>query len=131
MLSRLLYTNPVCMLTTNDGQKKNIMTISWLTTANNNVITVKSIYSNISARAWSFCQWKNLVTLRLYLKDAKSLVNFIINITFVHLPFCQVLSVPVKGNEEMVLNIGKHTGHKTDKFKELNIPLCKPGKVVW
>ena len=42
MFSRLLYTNPVCLLTTNNGTKKNVMTISWLTPINNKVILIRS-----------------------------------------------------------------------------------------
>ena len=36
---RLLYTNPVCLLTVNDiaNQRRNIMTITWLTCINNQV----------------------------------------------------------------------------------------------
>lgn len=37
MFSRFLYTNPVCLLTTNDGKRRNVMTISWLTPVNNSV----------------------------------------------------------------------------------------------
>lgn len=37
LLSRLLYTNPVCLLTSHDPatRRRNVMTISWLTAINN------------------------------------------------------------------------------------------------
>lgn len=35
MFSRLLYTNPVCLLTSIQKGSKNVMTISWLTPTNN------------------------------------------------------------------------------------------------
>lgn len=37
LFSRLLYTNPVCLLTSYQKERKNIMTISWLTPVNNKV----------------------------------------------------------------------------------------------
>jgi hypothetical protein len=39
MLSRVLYANPVCLLTTRDPEteRRNVMTITWLTTINNQV----------------------------------------------------------------------------------------------
>lgn len=37
MFSRLLYTNPVCLLSSIQKENKNVMTISWLTPINNKV----------------------------------------------------------------------------------------------
>lgn len=37
LFSRLLYPNPVCLLTTKTPQASNVMTITWVTCLNNNV----------------------------------------------------------------------------------------------
>lgn len=43
MLSRLLYCNPVCLLTVCNQQTVNVMTVSWLTCINNQGVVFLSI----------------------------------------------------------------------------------------
>lgn len=100
MLSRLLYPNPVCMLSTpahvNTGGP-NVMTISWLTPLNNFALILLSV-------------------------NAK-------RHTATKLQACPefVLNIPAHGFEETVLAIGKNTGADGDKFEKLGIATCGPG----
>jgi flavin reductase (DIM6/NTAB) family NADH-FMN oxidoreductase RutF len=89
--SRLLYTNPVCFLSTVDshgGQpKRNVMSVTWLSATNNSGKFMMSINSK-------------RYTASLLTKE----IGF-------------VLSVPVKGMEQLVLNVGKTSGRwKSSKF---------------
>ena len=97
MLSRLLYPNPVCMLSTPAHAATggpNVMTISWLTPLNN-------------------------FGLVLLLVNAK-------RHTAAKLRGCPdfVLNIPAHGLEETVLAIGKHSGAQGDKFAKLGIEVC-------
>ena len=96
--SRLLYPNPVCFLTTSrvEGGGLNVMTISWLTPANNDGLVVFSI----NKRRYS----------------AECLAT--------HPLFC--LSVPVAGMEGLVLQVGKCSGRRGDKVNWLpGLDLCQ------
>ncbi|KAI8825853.1 phosphatidylinositide phosphatase SAC1like protein putative [Fimicolochytrium jonesii] len=115
MLSRLLYPNPVCLLTVSarvpleatttettgeagDGLgtwARNVMTISWLTAIDNQGHFVSSM--NLNRHTWSLLQHTN---------------------TF-------VLNVPTLRSEELVLSIGSCSGKVKDKFEEFAIPICK------
>ena len=100
MLSRLLYPNPVCMLSTpahvNTGGP-NVMTISWLTPLNNFALILLSVNS------------KRHTATKL-----QACPEFVLNI-------------PAHGFEETVLAIGKNTGADGDKFEKLGIATCGPG----
>ncbi|KAJ1446305.1 hypothetical protein M885DRAFT_547013 [Pelagophyceae sp. CCMP2097] len=91
MQSRVMYTNPVCLLTTWDlagGQwVKNVMTISWLTAVNNDAEFVFSMNKRRHS-AKAVCDDKR--------------------------PFG--LSVPVRGMEALVLAIGNCSGRRGCKF---------------
>ncbi len=86
--SRLLYTNPVCFLTTlcdnqdDNSLQRNVMVVSWLTPTNNDGRFMMSIN-------------KNRHTSRILLSSSKQ--EF-------------VLSVPIAGMEILVLNVGKTSG---------------------
>eukprot|EP01080_Neovahlkampfia_damariscottae_P000890 gene890-9801_t len=97
--SRLLYTNPVCILTSFHEDKKNMMTITWLTPINNTGNFICSMK-------------KSRYTTVLVLKQKEF-----------------VLNVPTKSLGSTVLKIGKETGENTDKFKlfEENITICGLG----
>lgn len=94
MHSRLLYTNPVCMLTTVvpaamrsvESQRWNAMTISWLTATNNDGGLVISINK------------------RRFSADCLIAAG----------EFC--LSVPAAPMQETVLALGKRSGRRGDKF---------------
>ncbi len=100
MLSRLLYPNPVCMLTTPahvDTGGPNVMTISWLTPLNNFALILLSVNAK-----------------RHTASKLQACPEFILNI-------------PAHGFEETVLAIGKNTGADGDKFEKLGIATCAPG----
>ncbi|ELR21913.1 uncharacterized protein ACA1_046120 [Acanthamoeba castellanii str. Neff] len=118
LISRLLYPNPVCMLTVWAGNgeqapatsaplpdkaaavrpRRNVMTISWLTCINNQVGLV-------------FCAVNKRRHTASLLRVGRSFV----------------LNVPVQGMEELVLAVGGCTGKDEDKFDKLNLDLCQPG----
>eukprot|EP00741_Cyanophora_paradoxa_P018054 tig00021037_g17434.t1 len=97
--SRILFPNPVCLLTANvpETGERNIMTISWLTPVNNQ----GGFLCSINKR-------------RHTLKLIQARKRF-------------VLSVPVRGMEDLLVAIGGCTGVEVDKFREFGIPLCHPG----
>ncbi|KND01685.1 uncharacterized protein SPPG_03480 [Spizellomyces punctatus DAOM BR117] len=113
MLSRLLYPNPVCFLTTvapqtsssdgNDanavcGWRRNIMTISWLTPLDNHGHFICSMKSTRYSHTM-------LLSTNVF-----------------------VLNVPVKGMESLVTAVGACSGAVVgDKFDHLNIQICAPG----
>eukprot|EP00698_Gefionella_okellyi_P009715 TRINITY_DN2491_c0_g1_i1.p1 TRINITY_DN2491_c0_g1~~TRINITY_DN2491_c0_g1_i1.p1 ORF type:complete len:286 (+),score=58.41 TRINITY_DN2491_c0_g1_i1:32-859(+) len=99
MLSRFLYTNPVCMLTSNDvaQRRRNVMTISWLTPINNQ----GEFSCSMNAHRYSAS----------IVKDTKQFV----------------LNVPVHGQEELIKRIGGCSGSKGDKLSNFRLPLCRPG----
>jgi len=97
LFSRLIYANPVCLLSVISRSRANVMTITWLTPCDNKGLFVMSLN-------------KNRFSAKL-LKESRAFV----------------LSIPVAGMEELVLTIGGKTGSECDKFSKLNIPVCAPG----
>ena len=100
MLSRMLYPNPVCMLSTPAHAATggpNVMTISWLTPLNNFGLVLLSVNAKRHTAA-----------------KLRSCPDFVLNI-------------PAHGLEETVLAIGKHSGAQGDKFAKLSIEACSPG----
>eukprot|EP00759_Apiculatamorpha_spiralis_P056438 PhF_6_TR8032/c0_g1_i1/m.12450 len=97
--SRLLYTNPVCILTTWDPETStvNAMTISWITPLSNRATFIASM----NAHRFSAGLVKKTKTF--------------------------VLSVPTKGDEELVLSIGGCSGKDGNKIEKLNVPLVSVG----
>ena len=89
--SRLLYANPVCILTTVDEERRrrNAMVVSWLTPINNHGCFVVAI--NKQRHSASL-----LLARRAF-----------------------ALSPAVHGMEEMLVAIGRSHGHLVDKFSEV------------
>ncbi|TYZ58366.1 hypothetical protein PybrP1_004960 [[Pythium] brassicae (nom. inval.)] len=100
MLSRVLYPNPVCLLSVWDVSqcRANVMTITWLTPVNNQGGFICSV--NCNRYTASFVSSPGALF---------------------------VLNVPVRGMEELVLAIGGCSGANVDKFTELGIVTCAPG----
>ena len=107
--SRLLYTNPVCFMctscahTTSDSTcaKDNVMVLSWLTATNNEGKFMFSIHkSRYSA--------SSLAPLT-HDDNCNHTNNFQVGIEF-------TLSVPIKGMEQMVLDVGSISGKYGSKF---------------
>lgn len=98
-LSRLLYPNPVCLLTSCDAsnQRRNVMTISWLTC--------------IDSKGTFFC---SINKARHSVSILKSVKRFVLN-------------VPVQGMEQLALGVGGCSGKTEDKFTKFKIPICQPG----
>lgn len=96
--SRLLYTNPVCILTSNYEQENNMMIISWLTPINNSGDFVCSI-------------------------NKKRYTNILIEKSN-HF----ILNVPTQGMEDLLLEIGKCSGEKVNKMKKFNFKYCGLGR---
>ena len=106
LLSRLLYPNPVCLLSvrTHADQslpdkkiKRNVMTISWLTPIDNYGNFICSIN-------------KKRYTTELVIETRKF-----------------VLNVPVHGQEPLIFSIGACSGRHCDKFDLLDVPTTVPG----
>lgn len=108
--SRILYTNPVCFLSTTYPQKseskeeevhscnsstiihkRNVMVVSWLTATNN----LGRFMMSINKRRFTAS-----ILIELCQNDNSCAAEF-------------VLSVPVKGMEDLVLNVGKTSGRWT------------------
>jgi flavin reductase (DIM6/NTAB) family NADH-FMN oxidoreductase RutF len=106
LLSRLLYPNPVCLLSVmtgtdhsvpNNNVRRNVMTISWLTPIDNYGNFICSIN-------------KKRHTSDLVIETRKF-----------------VLNVPVHGQEPLIISIGSSSGRHGDKFDLLDIPTTEPG----
>lgn len=100
MLSRLLYTNPVCLLSTGAHDSTgpaNIMVISWLTPLTNQGLLLLSVNER-----------------RHTATKLRACPAFVLN-------------VPVSGSEDRVLAIGKCNGRDVNKITQLGIDLCSPG----
>lgn len=101
MRSRLLYTNPVCFLTSRDPDsgQHNVMTITWLTAIDNRGNFVCSVNEK---------------------RHTASVLRK--NPSF-------VLSVPAHGMESTILSVGSYSGADLDKFRALQgqITLCGVG----
>ena len=96
-LSRPLYPNPVCFLTTWAKRRLNVMTVSWLSPLDNQ----GSFTLSINQRRFS----------------AKMLAA---NPTF-------TLSVATAGMEDTLRSIGRLTGHQGEKLSKLGVQVCRPG----
>lgn len=92
MISRLLYSNPVCILTTKDATKVNCMIISWLSCCDN----AGGIIASVNKKRFS--------SIALQEPNAKF-----------------TLSIPTTGIEPLLLEIGSCTGAKVDKINELGL----------
>ncbi|KAL4117880.1 hypothetical protein PRIC2_010209 [Phytophthora ramorum] len=100
MLSRLLYPNPVCLLSVREanGHSRSLMTITWLTAINNQGGFICSMNAT---------------------RHTAKLVG--------HSGAIFVLNVPVRGMEELVLAIGSSSSANVDKFAQFNVAVCAPG----
>ncbi|KAI8837012.1 hypothetical protein BJ741DRAFT_604778 [Chytriomyces cf. hyalinus JEL632] len=124
MLSRMLYANPVCLLTTTSIPtpatilppanepaqpslpETNVMTISWLTAIDNSGHFIASMNKGRYS--------------------AELLLSRIHGLDYSNAFF--TLSVPVHGSEKLVVDIGSCSGRTTkDKLKTLGIKTCSPG----
>ncbi|ORY48202.1 hypothetical protein BCR33DRAFT_60780 [Rhizoclosmatium globosum] len=109
MLSRLLYANPVCLLTSSNSSHRNVMTISWLTAIDNNGHFTCSMnanrYSATMLESQSSEGQQGLVGSRF------------------------VLNVPSAEMQETVLAVGGCSGRVADKFQALDLEanICLPG----
>ncbi|KAJ3238712.1 hypothetical protein HDU81_007292 [Chytriomyces hyalinus] len=119
MLSRMLYANPVCLLTTTSAPatipspsseptlpETNVMTISWLTPIDNHGHFIASMNKGRYSA--------ELLLSRIHGADYS-------NAFF-------TLSVPVHGSEQLVVDVGSCSGRTTkDKLNTLGIQTCLPG----
>nr|KAJ3419837.1 hypothetical protein HK105_006433 [Polyrhizophydium stewartii] len=123
MLSRLLYPNPVCLLSTwresagNDldvvpptQPSRNIMTISWLTPLNNHASRLLPLSLGLFICSMNSGRY------------SRTLVQA--NRRF-------ILSVITDGMQDLTVQIGSCTGGSLadgiDKFEHLGIQVCRPG----
>ncbi|OQR82615.1 hypothetical protein ACHHYP_15712 [Achlya hypogyna] len=107
MLSRLLYSNPVCLLSVLEQddaiaegapRRRNVMTITWLTPINNHGKFICSM--NCKRHTAQFVNAHG----KLF-----------------------VLNIPTKTMETQILAIGGCTGADGDKFDALGLATCPPG----
>merc|ERR1740117_657139 len=100
-LSRLLYPNPVCMLTTNPddtNEHPNAMVLSWLSPANNKGLFIFSLN-----------------------KRRHTVTRLAVGATF-------GLSVPTEAMAPSVLKIGSSSGHaQNNKLEKLDCEVCLSG----
>jgi len=111
MMCRLLYPNPVCLLTVYDPQTTNtknqqgahhrhlmnVMTITWLTPIDNSGTFVCSI-------------------------NKKRYTSELLNVSSIF-----VLNIPSRDMEHTILRIGSCSGRDVDKFQQFGLQLCCPG----
>jgi flavin reductase (DIM6/NTAB) family NADH-FMN oxidoreductase RutF len=99
MMCRLLYPNPVCLLTVYDPTRHtaNAMTVTWLTAIDNHGTFVCSI-------------------------SKRRHTSELLRVSSVF-----VLNVPTRDLEDTILAIGSSSGRETDKFRELGLRTCCPG----
>jgi flavin reductase (DIM6/NTAB) family NADH-FMN oxidoreductase RutF len=97
MFARLLYPNPVCLLSVKEEGRRNAMVISWLTAIDN--------------KGAFFCS----INLKRHTAG------------FVRDGSVFVLNPAVHGMEELLLKVGGSTGDQIDKFQEFDIQTCSPG----
>ena len=102
LTSRLLYPNPVCILSTTSIENKlNLMTCSWLTPIDN-------------MGRFFLSMKKSRYSAKILLESESEERVF-------------VLSVTVDGMQSLVLNIGSSSGKETDKIKANNVIMSKFG----
>lgn len=99
MMCRLLYPNPVCLLTVYDRTKHraNVMTITWLTPVDNNGVFVCSI-------------------------NKRRYTAGLLNLSSIF-----VLNIPTRDMEDTIIGIGSCSGRETDKFQKFSLEICCPG----
>ena len=111
MMCRLLYPNPVCLLTVYDPRTTNtkyqqdahhrhlmnVMTITWLTPIDNSGTFVCSI-------------------------NKKRYTSELLNVSSIF-----VLNIPTRDMEPTILRIGSCSGRDVDKFQQFGLQLCCPG----
>ena len=107
LLSRLLYPNPVCLLSLTSGSLidadkhfRNVMAVTWLMPVDNQANILLSLNANRFT--------------------AEKIAAMPIGSPF-------VLNVPSSVQQELVLKIGQCSGRDIDKFSFLNIESCLPG----
>lgn len=107
--SRLLYANPVCLLST----ESNIMTISWLTAINNKVSPFTSIITpNQAGKLYLFHEQEALYGIATFREAESRLICCLSPVRSDSL----VLSIPVSGMEDLVTNIGSCHGDESFSF---------------
>ena len=121
--SRLLYCNPVCLLTTvyipaesNDLSHDNDRSI-----LTNNPDATKQPLRNIMTCSW-LTPLDNASHFILSLKSTRYTVTDMLARTDYF-----VLNIPVTGMEDLVLKVGAVSGRDGDKIKELGVDICLPG----
>jgi hypothetical protein len=143
MLSRLLYANPVCILTTsslcaakdNDSSmsdkvssfnKDNAMVVTWLTPVDNNA----NIFLSINSKRYTMSRLKAGWDFANDAIDKDEAHKREIPVSFDHF----VLNIPVAGQEDMVIRTGSCSGRDIDKFaidtsssRSQMFSLCRPG----
>ena len=112
--SRLLYTNPVCFMCTSCAQmtsdsiscaKDNVMVLSWLTATNNEGKFMFSVHKS----RYSASLLAPLTVNDVESNNCNHTNNFQVGIEF-------ILSVPIKGMEQVVLDVGSISGRYGSKF---------------
>jgi flavin reductase (DIM6/NTAB) family NADH-FMN oxidoreductase RutF len=98
--SRLLYTNPVCFFSTANAEQRNVMVLSWLTATNNE-------------GRFMFSLNRRRHTASILSEGCKF-----------------VLSIPVKGMEDLVKAVGGTSGRRGSKFAEDHPPSDKPEEAI-
>ncbi|KAI9333213.1 hypothetical protein DFJ73DRAFT_854721 [Zopfochytrium polystomum] len=151
LLARLLYPNPVCLLTScsSDGASRNVMTISWLTPLDNHGHFVCSMKSTRHTAAILFpdshqhqqpIPHSRAVDSKTSEPDGGS-ATCTDNATVpdeeggstekgpaAAVKF--VLNVPTEGMEDLVRAVGGCSGRDCDKFATISdLPVCVPGRV--
>ena len=131
LLSRLLYANPVCLVSSMDlsGSRRNVMTLSWLTPIDNNAHFVCSIKTT---RYTIELLFGTTLEAHVVVADDDSSVNGDSARTVA----CDiaprfVLNVVTEGMEGMVVAVGGRSGrndHTIDKLEALGITTCIPGR---
>ncbi|KAJ3126019.1 hypothetical protein HK098_007957 [Nowakowskiella sp. JEL0407] len=128
LFARLLYPNPVCLLTVEShqnstetnipggetqigGLQRNVMTISWLTPLDNEGHIICSMKQS---------RFTSQLLARTTYFEVYPQSQF----------FEKVLNVPVTGMEQLIFSIGSCSGSSTDKFTEFGIETCTPGEWI-
>ncbi|KAJ3097505.1 hypothetical protein HK100_005343 [Physocladia obscura] len=128
MLSRLLYANPVCLLTTSSIilRRRNVMTISWLTAIDNHGHFICSMNAN-----------RTSATILKAQNQHNTAVGSAENASTVGALF--VLNVPTSDTTQLVASIGSTSGRSyydgenassdsvMDKFIDFAVAICLPG----
>ena len=123
-LSRLLYGNPVCLLTTPKRpelgyQHANAMTISWLTPVDNQgtiFLSINTKRHTAERLMKEFSMGENEQSNNIDEKDVVPNTESPKSKTYF------VLNVPTAGQEAMVLRIGGCSGRDVDKFADHDQP---------